>query len=114
MLKRELLQIKKFMSLYSRIDNLRNAVDKWKSLYDDIVEKTKDYFHAIKLAPQKVTNFFKSLFDKEKQDELERQQIEQEKIQAERQAREQAKLEKQKLKNSPEYKKKRRADRDAR
>ncbi|HBC84778.1 MAG TPA: hypothetical protein DCZ30_05080, partial [Clostridiales bacterium] len=82
-------------------------------LYDDIVEKTKDYFHAIKLAPQKVTNFFKSLFDKEKQDELEKQRVEQEKIQAERKAHEQARLEKQKLKNSPEYKK-RRADRDAR
>ena len=96
---------------------LRIAVDKWKSLYDDIVEKTKDYFHAINLAPQKVTNFFKSLFDKEKQDELERQRLEQEKIQAERKAREEARekarLEKQKLKNSPEYKK-RRADRDAR
>lgn len=41
--------------------------------------KTKEYFHAIKLAPQKVADFFKSLFDKEKQDELERQRIEQEK-----------------------------------
>ncbi|MFQ8987977.1 MAG: hypothetical protein ACLR6T_04760, partial [Intestinibacter sp.] len=83
------------------------------SLYDDIVEKTKDYFHVIKLAPQKVTNFFKSIFDKEKQDGLEKQRIEQEKIQAEKKAREQARLEKQKSKNSPEYKK-RRADRDAR
>ncbi|MCI8761078.1 MAG: plasmid recombination protein [Clostridia bacterium] len=99
--------------LNNRIDNLRNSVDKWKSLYDDIVEKTKDYFHAIKLAPQKVTNFFKSLFDKEKQDELEKQRLEQEKIQAERKAKEKERLEKQKLKNSPEYKK-RRADRDAR
>ena len=109
---------KQIYELNSRIDNLRNAVDKWKSLYDDIVEKTKDYFHAIKLAPQKVTNFFKGLFDREKQDELERQRLEQEKIQAERKAREEARekarLEKQKLKNSPEYKKKRRADRDAR
>ena len=87
--------------------------NKWKSLYDDIVEKTKDYFHAIKLAPQKVFDFFKGIFDKEKQDELERQRIEQEKIQAEKKAREQARLEKQKLKNSPEYKK-RRTDRDAR
>ena len=95
------------------ISNLGNAVDKWKSLYDDIVEKTKDYFHAIKLAPQKVFDFFKGIFDKEKQDELERQRIEQEKIQAEKKAREQARLEKQKLKNSPEYKK-RRTDRDAR
>ena len=79
--------------------------------------KNKRLFHAIKLAPQKVTNFFKGLFDKEKQDELERQRLEQEKIQAERKAREQVKekerLEKQKLKNSPGYKK-RRADRDAR
>lgn len=108
---------KEIYDLNNRIDNLRNAVDKWKSLYDDIVEKTKDYFHAIKLAPQKVTNFFKSLFDKEKQDELERQRLEQEKIQAERKVREEARekerLERQKLKNSPEYKK-RRADRDAR
>ena len=105
--KKGIVADKEIYELNSRIDNLRNAVDKWKSLYDDIVEKTKDYFHAIKLAPQKVANFFKSLFDKEKQ------RIEQEKIQAERKAKEQAKLEKQKLKNSPEYKK-RRADRDAR
>ena len=115
--KKGIVADKEIYELNSRIDNLRNAVDKWKSLYDDIVEKTKDYFHAIKLAPQKVTDFFKGLFDKEKQDELERQRLEQEKIQAERkareQAKEQAKLEKQKLKNSPEYKK-RRADRDAR
>jgi len=111
--KKGIVADKEIYELNNRIDNLRNAVDKWKSLYDDIVEKTKDYFHAIKLAPQKVTNFFKSLFDKEKQDELEKQRIEQEKLQNERKAREQARLEKQKLKNSPEYKK-RRADRDAR
>ena len=101
----------------TRIENLRNTVNRWIEKYDGLVEKTKDYFHAIKLAPQKVTNFFKSLFDKEKQDELERQRIEQEKIEAERKAREEARekarLEKQKLKNSPEYKK-RRANRDAR
>ena len=112
--KKGIVADKEIYELNSKIDNLRNAVDKWKSLYDDIVEKTKDYFHAIKLAPQKVFDLFKGLFAKEKQDELERQRLEQEKIQAERKAREQAKLEKQKLKNSPEYKKKRRADRDAR
>ena len=116
--KKGIVADKEIYELNTRIDNLRNAVDKWKSLYDDIVEKTKDYFHAIKLAPQKITNFFKSLFDKEKQDELERQRLEQEKIQADKKAREEAKekakFEKQKLKNSPEYKKKRRADRDAR
>lgn len=116
--KKGIVADKEIYELNSRIDNLRSAVDKWKSLYDDIVEKTKDYFHAIKLAPQKVTNFFKGLFDKEKQDELEQQRLEQEKIQAERKAREEAKekerLENQKLKNSPEYKKKRRADRNAR
>lgn len=115
--KKGIVADKEIYELNTRIDNLRNAVDKWKSKYDEIVEQTKDFFHAIKLAPQKVTNFFKSLFDKEKQDELERQRLEQEKIQAERKAREQArereKLEKQKLKNSPEHKK-RRADRDAR
>ena len=111
--KKGIVADKEIYELNNRIDNLRNAVDKWKSLYDDIVEKTKDYFHAIKLAPQKVTNFFKSLFDKEKQDELEKQKLVQEKIQAEKKAREQARLEKQKLKNSPKYKK-RRADRDER
>ena len=116
--KKGIVADKEIYELNNRIDNLRNAVDKWKSLYDDIVEKTKDYFHAIKLAPQKVTNFFKSLFDKEKQDELEKQKLVQEKIQAERKAREEAKekerVEKQKLKKSPEYKKKMRADRDER
>ena len=94
-----------------KIENLRNTINRWIEKYDGLVEKTKEYFHAIKLAPQKVADFFKSLFDKEKQDELERQRIEQEKIQAERKAREEAKeksrLEKQKLKNSPEYKKRR-------
>ena len=111
--KKGIVADKEIYELNSRIANLRNAVEKWKSLYDDLVEKTKDYFHAIKLAPQKVFDFFKGLFDKEKQEEQERQRLEQEKIQAERKAREQAKLERQKLKNSPEYKK-RRADRDAR
>lgn len=95
----------------TKIENLRNTVNRWIEKYDGLVEKTKEYFHAIKLAPQKVADFFRSLFDKEKQDELERQRIEQEKIQAERKAREEAKeksrLEKQKLKNSPEYKKRR-------
>ena len=116
--KKGIVADKEIYELNSRIDNLRNAVDKWKSLYDDIVEKTKDYFHAIKLAPQKVFDLFKGLFDKEKQEELEKQRLEQEKIQTERKTREQVrereKFEKQKLKNSPEYKKKRRADRDAR
>ena len=51
-------QNEEIYELNSRINNLRNAVDKWKSLYDDLVEKTKDYFHAIKLAPQKVFDFF--------------------------------------------------------
>ena len=115
--KKGIVADKEIYELNNRIDNLRNAVDKWKSLYDDIVEKTKDYFHAIKLAPQKVFDLFKGLFSKEKQDELEKQKIEQEKIQAERKSREEARekerLEKQKLKNSPEYKK-RRTDRDAR
>ena len=95
----------------ARIENLRNTVNRWIEKYDGLVEKTKDYFHALKLAPQKVADFFKSLFDKEKQDELERQRIEQEKIEAERkaleEAKEKARLEKQKQKNSPEYKKRR-------
>ena len=95
----------------TKIENLINTLNKWIEKYDGLVEKTKDYFHAIKLAPQRVADFFKSLFDKEKQDELERQRIEQEKLEAERKAREEARekerLEKQKLKNSPEYKKRR-------
>lgn len=115
--KKGIVADKEIYELNSRINNLRNTVDKWKSLYDDLLEKTKDYFHAIKLAPQRVADFFKSLFDKEKQDELERQRIEQEKLEAERKAREEARekerLERQKLKNSPEYKK-RRVDRAAR
>ena len=95
----------------TKIENLRNTLNKWIEKYDGLVEKTKDYFHAIKLAPRRVADFFKSLFDKEKQDELERQRIEQEKLEAERKAREEARekerLERQKLKNSPEYKKRR-------
>ena len=95
----------------TRIENLRNTLNRWIEKYDGLVEKTKDYFHAIKLAPQRVADFFKGLFDKEKQDELERQRIEQEKIEAERKAREEARekerLERQKLKNSPEYRKRR-------
>lgn len=95
----------------TKIENLRNTINRWIEKYDGLVEKTKEYFHAIKLAPQKVADFFKSLFDKEKQDELERQRMEQEKIESEKKAREEARekerLERQKLKNSPEYKKRR-------
>ena len=95
----------------TRIENLRNTLNKWIEKYDGLVEKTKDYFHAVKLAPQRVADFFKWLFDKEKQDELERQRIEQEKLEAERKAceetREKEILERQKLKNSPEYRKRR-------
>ena len=95
----------------TRIENLRNTLNKWIEKYDSLVEKTKDYFHAVKLAPQRVADFFKWLFDKEKQDELERQRIEQEKMEAERKAceetREKEILERQKLKNSPEYRKRR-------
>lgn len=95
----------------TRIENLRNTLNKWIEKYDGLVEKTKDYFHAVKLAPQRVADFFKWLFNKEKQDELERQRIEQEKMEAERKAceetREKEILERQKLKNSPEYRKRR-------
>lgn len=95
----------------TKIENLRNTLNRWIEKYECLVEKTKDYFHAIKLAPQRVADFFKSLFDKEKQDELEQQRIEQEKLDAERKAREEARekerLERQKLKNSLEYKKRR-------
>lgn len=66
--KKGIVADKEIYELNNRIDNLRSAVDKWKSKYDEIVEQTKDFFHAIKLAPQKVTNFFKGLFDKEKQE----------------------------------------------
>ena len=115
--KKGIVADKEIDELNSRISNIRAGIEKWKSLYDELAEKTKDYFHAIKLAPQRVADFFKSLFDKEKQDELERQRIAQKKIESERKSREEAKeteiLEKQKFKNSPEYKK-RRADRDAR
>ena len=95
----------------TRIENLRNTLNRWIEKYDGLLEKTKDYFHAIKHAPQRVADFFKSLFDKEKQDELERQRIEQEKLETERKAREEVRekerLERQKIKNSPEYKKRR-------
>lgn len=33
------------------------ALDKLQEKYDDLVEKTKDFLHAIKLAPQRVTEF---------------------------------------------------------
>ena len=63
------IEEKEIDELNSRISNLRAGIEKWKSLYDELAEKTKYYFHAIKLAPQRVADFFKSLFDKEKQDE---------------------------------------------
>lgn len=107
--KKGIVADKEINELNTRISNLRAGIEKWKSFYDELAEKTKDYFHAIKLAPQKVTNFFKGLFDKEKQDGIEKQRIEQEKIEAKRKARELARQEKL---NSPEYKKRR--DRDAR
>ena len=111
MQKKGIVADKKIYERDTKIENLRNTLNKWIEKYDGLVEKTKDYFHALKLAPQRVADFFKSLFDKEKQEELERQRNEQEKTEAERNAREEARekerLERQKLKNSPEYKKRR-------
>ena len=115
--KKGIVADKEINSLNTRISNLRKALEDLQAKYDEIVEKTKDFFHAVKLAPQRVVNFFQSLFDKEKEEELKRQRLEQEKIEAERKAKqaekERIRQEQQKLKNSPEYKK-RRKNRDAR
>ena len=59
--KKGIVADKEIYELNSRIDNLRNAVDKWKSKYDEIVEQTKDFFHAIKIA---------TTIDKTKQEEI--------------------------------------------
>ena len=106
-------------SLKDRIEEIKHTLTKVLEKYDNLVEKTKDYIKAISLAPQRVANFFKSIFDKEKQDELERQRKEQERLEEERKARELAKekarLQKQ-MQNSINSLKsrKRRAGRDAR
>ena len=55
--KKGIVADKEIYELNNRIDNLRNAVDKWKSLYDDIVEKTKDYFPCYKTCTTKSYKF---------------------------------------------------------
>jgi hypothetical protein len=94
------------MNLYITYDRYEH--DEWYYIYGYGTNRSQE---IKKCKEEYLPDFFKSLFDKEKQDELERQRIEQEKLEAERKSREEARekerLEKQKLKNSPEYKKRR-------
>ena len=54
-------------SLEIRVNNLVESVYSWKQKFEDLQEKTKDFIEAVKIAPQKVTDFLKDIIFREQE-----------------------------------------------
>ena len=61
-------------SLKREVYNLKQTIWKLRDELDNLYEKTKDFFRAVKLAPEKVKAFFTELFKKEKEESERRKQ----------------------------------------
>lgn len=83
-------------NLETRINNLVESVYTWKQRFEDLQQKTKDFMEAIKIAPQKVTDFLKDIIFKEQEriKQLEKERLE--KLYNERQKKSSPNLEKSK------------------
>lgn len=87
-------------NLETRINNLVESVYTWKQRFEDLQQKTKDFMEAIKIAPQKVTDFLKDIIFKEQEriKQLEKERLE--KLYNERQKKSSPNLEKSKKRRS--------------
>ena len=54
-------------NLETRVNNLVESVYSWKQKFEDLQEKTKDFIEAVKIAPQKVTDFLKDIIFREQE-----------------------------------------------
>ena len=54
-------------NLETRVNNLVESVYSWKQRFEDLQEKTKDFIEAVKIAPQKVTDFLKEIIFREQE-----------------------------------------------
>ena len=84
----------------TRVNNLVESVYTWKQKFVDLQEKTKDFIEAIKIAPQKVTDFLKDIIFKEQEriKQLEKERLE--KLYNERQKKSSPNLDKSKKRRS--------------
>ena len=53
--------------LETRVNNLVESVYYWKQKFEDLQEKTKDFIEAVRIAPQKVTDFLKDIIFREQE-----------------------------------------------
>ncbi|MBR1540104.1 MAG: hypothetical protein IJ629_02870 [Clostridia bacterium] len=62
----------------TRVNNLLESVYSWKQRFEDLQEKTKDFIEAVKIAPQKVTDFLKDIIFREQERirQLEKERLE--------------------------------------
>ena len=51
----------------TRINNLVESVYYWKQKFEDLQERTKDFIEAVRIAPQKVTEFLKDIIFREQE-----------------------------------------------
>ena len=65
-------------NLETRINNLVESVYSWKQRFSDLQERTKDFIEAVRIAPQKVTDFLKDIIfrEQERVRKLEQEKIE--------------------------------------
>ena len=84
-------------NLETRINNLVESVYSWKQRFSDLQERTKDFIEAVRIAPQRVTDFLKDIIFKE-QERV--RKIEQEKSENARKTKPSPNLEKSKQRRS--------------
>lgn len=84
----------------TRINNLVESVYSWKQRFEDLQEKTKDFIEAVKIAPQKVTDFLKDIIFKEQERIRKLEQERLEKIYNSRKPKQSPNLEKSKKRRS--------------
>ena len=76
------------------------SVYSWKQKFEDLQEKTKDFIEAVKIAPQKVTDFLKDIIFREQERIRKLEQERLEKLYNSRKPKPSPKLEKSKKRRS--------------
>ena len=84
----------------TRVNNLVESIYSWKQKFEDLQEKTKDFIEAVKIAPQKVTDFLKDIIFREQERIRQAEQERLEKLYNSRKPKTSPKLEKSKKRRS--------------
>ena len=87
-------------NLETRVNNLVESVYHWKQKFEDLQEKTKDFIEAVRIAPQKVTDFLKDIIFREQERIRKLEQERLEKLYNQRKPKPSPELEKSKKRRS--------------